>query len=138
MQLRMRNLFPQMISQRTRKLNIYSKQLTVKKVVFMIQNWQNIFNMMNRELRECLWSLFLNEIEEDARYMTYKRHSYLGHLSYSDLLSFKWSNVIEEMHVNQSRLLDVFVTVATGQNKQNNEKQFTQNRQKKLASYMES
>ena len=45
--------------------------------------------------------------------MCHRRRSYLGHVDYDGLRLFQWAGVIEEMVLNQTRLLDVLTAVAT-------------------------
>lgn len=74
-------------------------------------------SIMNiKTLKECIWTLFLLEIEEDARYMCEKRRSYLSQGNFDGLRLFQWVGVIQEMSLYQPRLLDVLTTLGTNCN----------------------
>lgn len=74
-----------------------------------------------KSLRESLWALFKLEVEESAKYIACKKNSCLGQVMYDNLRCFEWENIIEEMFIHQPRLLQVLVTVSTGENKLNDE-----------------
>jgi hypothetical protein len=69
-----------------------------------------------KTLKECIWTLFLLELCEDATHMCQKRQSYLSHVDFDGLRLFQWVGVIEEMALYQPRLLDVLTTLATNNN----------------------
>lgn len=68
-------------------------------------------------LRESLWALFMLEVEESAKYIACKRNSCLGLVTYDHLKCFEWENIIEEIYIYQPRLLQVLITISTGENK---------------------
>jgi hypothetical protein len=78
----------------------------------------------NKPLKECLWSLFVDEIDESANHLTQKGNSYLGHLEYQDLRFFEWNDVIQEMYTHQPRLLEVLLSVTTGKKKCENDQHY--------------
>jgi hypothetical protein len=66
-----------------------------------------------KALKNCLWSLFMDELAESAKYMCQKKRSYLSQIDYDALQCFEWEGIIEEMFTHQRQLLQVLVTAST-------------------------
>lgn len=65
------------------------------------------------ELRQSLWMLFLQKIEDDAKCITEKRLTYLNSTSNENLVNFNWLCITNEMLRFQPLLMDVLLSVST-------------------------
>ena len=74
--------------------------------------------------KSCLWRLFLEEIQENTKYMCITGHSYLSEIDFEGMRNFQWEKIIEEMYVQQRQLLQVLLTVCT--NKSEDDQHFMQ------------
>lgn len=50
-----------------------------------------------QSLRQNIWKLFISQLEDDSKYSTQRRASYLSDTGYSALVSFDWTSVVREM-----------------------------------------
>lgn len=64
-------------------------------------------------MKNALWRLFLQEIEEDAQVMTERKLTCLSNTYYEGLAQFDWFCVVEEMLRFQPLLTDVLLAVST-------------------------
>lgn len=70
-----------------------------------------------KSLIESLWALFMLKVGESAKYIACKKNTCLGQVKYDNFRCFEWENIIKEMFIHQPRLLQILVTVSTGENK---------------------
>lgn len=73
-----------------------------------------------QSLRQNIWKLFISQLEDDSKYSTQRRASYISDTGYSVLVSFDWTSVVREM-VDFNPLpviLDVLLSASTGAKKQ--------------------
>lgn len=59
-----------------------------------------------QSLRQNIWKLFISQLEDDSKYFTQRRASYLSDTGYSALVSFDWTSVVREMVDFNPLLLD--------------------------------
>lgn len=71
-----------------------------------------------QSLRQNIWKLFISQLEDDSKYSTQRRASYLSDTGYSALVSFDWTSVVREMVDFNPLLLDVLLSASTSAKKQ--------------------
>jgi hypothetical protein len=64
-------------------------------------------------LKQALWVQFLLQIEENSKYLTQRKLSYLSDTSYTGLVNFEWDSVVGEMIDINPQLVEVLLAVST-------------------------
>lgn len=96
---------------------------TVQDILSSILNMDPISSLANKifevdKLRESLWNLFMLKIEDDSKYLTQRKLSYLNHTDFDGLTSFDWNCVLKEMLDLNPLLVDVLLAISTSRKKQ--------------------